>query len=64
MVRVLEVAIRLQVVDKDGDMENQDAVDTAVSYFCGGDFYDIVTQLEPEVTELRYDESKSEAGTT
>lgn len=48
-----EVIFRFKVRGSD---DRQEAVEMAASYFCGGDFYRQVTQMEPEVTELRGEE--------
>lgn len=50
-----EVIFKFRVEGSDTEDE---AVEMATDYFCGGDFYRQVTQMEPEVTELR---SESEA---
>jgi hypothetical protein len=45
-----EVVFRLRVQGSDNE---QEAVDMATDYFCGGDYYRQVTQMETEVIEVR-----------
>lgn len=44
-----EVTLRFKVKGSD---DRQEAVEMAASYFGSGDFYQQVTQMEPEVMEL------------
>lgn len=46
---VREVNFRLIVRESESD---QDAIELAVNYFCGGDNYQIVDQAEPSVRIL------------
>ena len=46
---VHEVTIRFRVRQAE---DSHDAVEMAVNYFCGGDNYMQVEQMEPEVMEL------------
>lgn len=54
-----EVMFRFRVNSND----DHAAVEMACDYFCGGDFAGLVTQMEPEVMELRNDE-EPQAGQT
>ena len=48
-----EVSFRFRVRESESDT---DAIEMAANYFCGGDNYQVVDQLEPEVRDIPYDE--------
>lgn len=56
-----EVNFRFTVQGSDTE---QEAIEMAADYFCGGDFYQQVTQHEPEAHEVREVTSQPEATAT
>lgn len=56
-----EVILRFRVREAPN---REEAVEMAVNYFCGGDNYQFVEQMEPEVTELPDVQNHAQATTT